>query len=307
MLSALAGAEFAASVSSFPTGLSTVGVQIFSSVGVVVAARSELGVVEVPPGSGTYTTTLQAPAQPDSYLVFWDQGTVSPTTSWGETLAVSAAVAAVVDPKLLWLRRLIGDLALTEAELITAPGGTSEFFVSNPPIAGAPTVSVGGVPQTTPGGYSYTTYSVSFPAPPSAGSEVVIRYGRTTFDDVELESYVTSAMTDHGYVQVNHIVYRAAISAIDTLLVGAATSLDFGSGQETFSLSSVFTRLMALRAMFQTWLENDIELGDIQIGTMRFDSLDPGFPGGFDPNSIDYSNSTPTGAPPGMPGAFIEP
>jgi hypothetical protein len=302
MLNAVAGAELQASVSGFDTDMTgMVGVQILDSLGNVVMTRTPDPVIEAPPGSGTYMATLPAPLSPGGYLVFWDEGTVTPQTSFGEPLVVAPGVALVSDPKLLWLRRMCDDLAVTEADIIQAPGVSTEFFVTSPPIVQMPMVSLAGIPMFSPGDFSWTSYSIIFTVAPPAGQMITVRYSRTTFDDVELESYITAAQEE--YIADRHVVYKAAIYAIDTLLTGFASALDFGSGQESFSLSSVFTRLNLLRSTWETWLERNAENG-LEVFSMYFDSQDPTFPGSFDPNQLDYGTNTVTGSPPGYPGAF---
>jgi hypothetical protein len=303
MLEAIAGSEFVAVVSGFPTGLTgTAAVQLLTPIGGVIIARTTEGINEVPAGSGTYVTVMVAPSTVGGYLVFWDQGTITPETTFGEPLEVSASAPPVTDPKLLWLRRMVNDIARTEAEMIIAPGGGNEFFVANPPIVETPLVALNNVSQTTPAQFSYTPYSVIFVTAPEVGSSVTIRYARTTFSDTVLEGYLQAAA--YEYTAPQHLVYRAAIYVVDTLLAGAATALDFGSGQENFQMSSVFNRLTQLRNLWEQWLENNVEEARIVIGDMVFDTLDPTFPATFDPNQLDYSTQTITGSPPGYPRAI---
>jgi hypothetical protein len=302
MINVTAGYEFQANVSGFNVGLTgSVGVQIFDSLGNIVAPRSIAGVIEVPLGSGNYVATLVAPLIAGNYLVFWDEGTVTPQTSSAETLAVAAAVAAVVDPKLIWLRRLTADLAVTESDLLTAPGVSTEFFVTNPPMVRTPRVTVAGSSMVTPGDFNFTRYSIIFTQAPARGQMVTIRYARTTFGDTELEGYLAAAAEE--FTATRHLVYKAAIYAIDTLLVGFGAAFDFGSGQENFQFSAAFQHLVALRGTWESWLEKNAENG-LEIYSMNFDSQDPTFPGTFDPNQLDYGSTTVTGSPPGYPGAF---
>ena len=248
MLTAVAGAEFLASVSGFPTGIAgTVGVQVLDSSGAVATPRTTAGILESPPGSGNYFVTLIAPS-PGLFIVFWDAGVVSPSTSTGEPLRVTAAAAPITDPRLAALRLLLEDLAKVEAEVLVTPGQTSEFFVSNPPIVSTPTVNLAGVPLSCPAEFGFSDFSVTLVTAPAAGQKLTIRYRRRTFPDAELERYVAQALEEHDRDVA--VLYRAAIYALDSLLVGAASALDFGSGQETFQLSSIHTRLTQTRALW---------------------------------------------------------
>lgn len=151
--------------------------------------------------------------------------------------------ATAADP-LTWLRRLVSDVSLIKVDLITAPGGVTEFFASNPPILDPVTVTVDGVP-VDPSEYTVTDSSIVFDSAPAAQAQITFRYARTTFSDDELEGYL--AVAAEQYDDDLEIVYRAAILALDTVLVGAGTALDVGSGQETLALSSIFNRLTDLR------------------------------------------------------------
>jgi hypothetical protein len=86
------GATFHSSLDNAPTGLvGTVGVQIIrKSDEAVVTARTTAGIVESPAGSGRYVATLVAPAVKADYTVFWDTGSVTPTTTASDELVVTA-------------------------------------------------------------------------------------------------------------------------------------------------------------------------------------------------------------------------
>jgi hypothetical protein len=50
---------------------------------------------------------------------------------------------------------------------------------------------------------------------------------------------------------------------------------------------SVYERLLQLRTSFVEWLTADVEeSGVLQIVDVIFDTLDPGFPGGYDPEDV---------------------
>jgi hypothetical protein len=183
--------------------------------------------------------------------------------------------------QLEWLRKLLEDEVQQEAELATADGAETDFFVQNPPIAaGSDTVLLEGLAQVR--GVNYTvrdSKAISFAAPPANQMSVLITYERQNFLDAELLGYLEQAGKE--YIEDRHIVYRAAIFAIDSLLMGAATSLRFGAGAEDFDLPSVFARLLELRRMFIEWLAEEAEAPAFQLVDTVFDSRDPEFPGGW--------------------------
>lgn len=88
----LPGATFFSELDNAPTGLvGTVGVQIIrKSDGAVVLARTTAGIVESPTGSGRYVFTGIAPAEKAAFTVFWDIGSVSPSTTASDDLVVTA-------------------------------------------------------------------------------------------------------------------------------------------------------------------------------------------------------------------------
>lgn len=75
-----------------PTGLlGTVGYSVYRlSDGGVQAARTILGISEIPTGSGYYYTKIAAPENIGPYSVVWDTGVISPTTSSSDTLLVTS-------------------------------------------------------------------------------------------------------------------------------------------------------------------------------------------------------------------------
>lgn len=185
-----------------------------------------------------------------------------------------------------WLRRLLEDLPAVELETASASGLEVEFYVNNPPMltAPAPVVTVAGAVLVEGGDYSIPTERdrVILLVPPTAGATVNIRYWRQTFDDAELTRYLTAAAPSYGADDDVFVVYRAAIYAIDALLMGTATALRFGAGAEDFDLPSVHERLMGLRQMFAEYLMDPdgtgVPAGEapaIVIQDLYFDTDDP--------------------------------
>jgi hypothetical protein len=82
-----------------PAGLEgTIGVRIIDApTDAELVARTTVGIVERPAGSGIYTATLTAPADAGSYLVVWDTGGAAPTFA-AEELVVTAAGAPAMAP-----------------------------------------------------------------------------------------------------------------------------------------------------------------------------------------------------------------
>lgn len=99
MIYAQPSASFEATVSGQPTGLTgTIGVRILDNAGATSSPRVTAGIAEYPAGSGFYTITLTAPSTAGQYSVFWDTGTVSPTTTVAEDLVVSSTAPAASVP-----------------------------------------------------------------------------------------------------------------------------------------------------------------------------------------------------------------
>ena len=96
MIYAQPGTAFQAVLDNAPTGLvGTIGVRVIRDLdGATVIARTTANITEVVAGSGTYLAKLAAaPAEAGSYLVFWDTGTVTPSTTSTEEMVVGAATA----------------------------------------------------------------------------------------------------------------------------------------------------------------------------------------------------------------------
>lgn len=96
MIYAQPGSAFSASVLGMPTGLTgTLGVRVINAAsGATVVARATAGITEVVAGSGSYVAQIAAPGTPGRYVVLWDTGTVSPSTTAAEDLVVSTSVGA---------------------------------------------------------------------------------------------------------------------------------------------------------------------------------------------------------------------
>lgn len=93
------GETFNASLRGAPAGLvGTMGVSILhKGNGAVVTARTTEGIVEVPAESGNYETDLVAPVAGE-YLVFWDNGEISPGTTAADDLISIANPPAEIEP-----------------------------------------------------------------------------------------------------------------------------------------------------------------------------------------------------------------
>lgn len=96
MIYAQPGSSFAASVVGLPTGLTgTLGVRVINAVtGATAVARTTSSISEPVSGSGTYLAELTAPGTAGRYVVMWDTGSVSPTTTAVEDMVVSTSVGA---------------------------------------------------------------------------------------------------------------------------------------------------------------------------------------------------------------------
>jgi len=155
------------------------------------------------------------------------------------------------------LRALLDDAPTFETDIATSVGGTTVYQVRNPPLTDSAEVRVDGVQLTrdasffiTDGGKTITSHS---PWPP--GATITIRYTRQTFTDAELAGYLALASAEYD-THVGRVV-AAAVFALDTLLTGSASALNFGAGSETFDMVSVFDRLARLRAMLLQTLADE--------------------------------------------------
>ena len=92
---------FETRVQSFPTGLvGTVGVRILDNLGATVLPRKTDYIIEDPPDSGSYVTTLRSPPREGQYSVFWDwdgETIISPSHTAFDILFVVGSVADIED------------------------------------------------------------------------------------------------------------------------------------------------------------------------------------------------------------------
>ena len=99
MIYAGPGATFEAVLENEASGLvGTLGVRIMDGQGATTTARTTSGIVETPASSGTYVATLTAPTTAGQYVVFWDTGTVSPSTTASEDLTVTHTAPVASSP-----------------------------------------------------------------------------------------------------------------------------------------------------------------------------------------------------------------
>jgi hypothetical protein len=156
------------------------------------------------------------------------------------------------------LRLLLEDMPAAEHELAIASGTDAEFFVSNPPVReDSEEVRVDGVVQQSPADYIMGPKRdrIRFVTAPSEGAKVELLYARETFSDDELEAFLELAGADWAEGTIGH-VYKAGVLALDSVLRGSATALDFsvGGGQAPGELTSVFDRLIRWRAVLSQQL-----------------------------------------------------
>jgi hypothetical protein len=188
-----------------------------------------------------------------------------------------------------WLRKLLDDEQSMQAEIVEGDAATQTFMVRNPPVpdSDATTVTVAGQPMArgsdfivSDGGRSITLLGT----PPGNGVAVVIRYPSQLWTDDELETYLAEAALKVGVARTatatgpetgrQEYLYRAGVMAIDTLLSGTATGLNFGAGSETFDVASVFQRLMDLRKEWLDWLARTTGSDDGPEPVLAFVDID---------------------------------
>jgi hypothetical protein len=176
--------------------------------------------------------------------------------------------------QLQWLRNILDDNGSPEVEVSTATGEQVEFFVAAPPISSV-SVYVNSV-VVSPSAYTVpdTNDEVIFNTPPAFEDTVTIRYTRQTWPDAELNNYIAEAQSE--YTKDRHVVYRAAIFAIDTLQLGMRLAFDFGAGDENYSFSRTAEGVAQLRDDLEKWLIANAEEGVLLIDQIRFDSIEPG-------------------------------
>jgi hypothetical protein len=180
---------------------------------------------------------------------------------------------------LSWLRRLLEDVPRVKLDSAYADGERTDFYVTNPPAANT-LVAVNGQLKALATDYDLIDdRGVRFLVAPATDAQVVIQYERQTWPDDELDHYIEQALQEWDLDR--HVVYRAAIYAIDTLLIGLATGMNFGAGAEAFDIASVFARMQQLRALFLQQLAAAMDEPSLAIIDVTFPSRDPFYPGGF--------------------------
>src|SRR5881628_2112056 len=94
MIYAQPATSFSGVVTNMTSGLvGTIGVRVINAAtGATAVNRSTAGITEVPASSGTYLAQITAPSTVGRYIVEWDTGSVSPTTTAAEDLIVSTTV-----------------------------------------------------------------------------------------------------------------------------------------------------------------------------------------------------------------------
>jgi hypothetical protein len=249
--------------------------------GVVAVPATTVGIVEISPPSGNYATDFAIPASttPGDYVIEWINGTTEVLDE--DIYRITAPVAVPTptppapDSELGWLRRLMEDAPAVEVETAVGDGVERLFLVRNPPMtATSEVVTVNGATQDLGTDYTITAEAdgVLFVTAPPLNATVTIQYSRQSFTDDELTQYLTQAALD--YTSTRNRVYQAAIYAIDALMVGAATALNWGAGAESFDMVSVWERLQRIRELFQMRLEVGVSaessafvLQDMYFGT----------------------------------------
>jgi hypothetical protein len=175
------------------------------------------------------------------------------------------------------LRLLLEDNPAPEAEVATSAANETEFMVSNPPIGtGSETVRVDGIEKASPADYDVAASRdrIVFVTAPGVNKKIEVEYTRQTWPDEELDAYLVWAAADWDDNSVEK-VRQAGVYAIDTLLVGAATGLNFQAGDISEDLVSVWQRLIQLRQEWSIWLEQRFDRPSLAIVDMVFDVDDP--------------------------------
>jgi hypothetical protein len=260
-------------------------VRIEDADNVIVTPASGAGIVEF--AAGWYRKVITGPAAPAGvYYVIWRN-----TTTGAEGVEEFELVSAPVPPatpapdpgapmtSLQWLRKLLEDEPSTEMDIAYGDGEDREFVVSNPP-ATSEVVRLNGVPQALNTHYvmivrNSQPIGIRFNAAPAQDARVDIEYTRQTWGDTELATYLTGAEQNWITGSVES-VYAAACYAVDTLLMGAATALNFGAGEESYDMVSVWQRLVQLRTeIWGPWLETRQDQPYLSIADMVIDVDDP--------------------------------
>jgi len=273
MIQVTAGSRFSVSANTGEPGLlGQITLRIVNvETGKVFYGPTVAGISE--PNSGLYVAVLTAPPIEGEWLIVFSTEGAKPR-SYSEQLLVAAAVTPTPGLPLTWLRRLLDDVGAPELQQFSALTGQTEFFIAAPPMLGPPTVFLQGKELSSGWMVPETVDRIVFSTPLKLGEQVVVRYTRQTFSTAELEEYLNEAKTE--YIAPKHLVYRAAIFALDTLRTGVALAFDFGAGDENFRFSDVDARLTKLRDGLEKWLQENAEEGHLEVVAMTFDELEPG-------------------------------
>lgn len=256
-------------LSGAPTGLTgTIGVRVTDGQGATTIARTTSGIVEYPSGSGIYTATLTAPAVAGQYVVVWDTGTVTPTTTATEDLTVtytatptSAATGSLVND----IRRLIsagtaeysagGTVWWSDAQLQDVLEN-HRAYVTGVPLQWAPEPVVGGA-----GTLGYYRARVDLPgviepASTAAGTAAYwkcmtpggnVPSGTVTFaaDGWATFSSDQRALQSLEYYGWIYDLFAAAAECLDTWASHVKTAYDFKTDDQAFNRSQVAAQLAA--------------------------------------------------------------
>jgi hypothetical protein len=199
-------------------------------------------------------TTTNATLQFDGwYQITW----VDAAGNQEVTPPVRGPVAPLpFDPVRAWVGRLLENVPHLQRQAFTGDGATTTFILRSAPVLALPmTVIVNGAPVVSGTGWTFNANApreLTFAEPPGLGAAIQLQWFNTLWDQYELAYYQRQARLD--YFDDRGVVYQAALYALDVVLLGAATALNFGSGQENFDFQSVFTRLETLRTTWQTHL-----------------------------------------------------
>lgn len=277
MIEANAGAEFLTLLEGAPPNLGTaLGLAIMDLDSQVIEPRSTADIGEVPPGSGDYWGKRTAPAAGD-YILVWDDGATT-VTELLKVHAVAAVQTGITTP-IGWLRKLLEDDPAAEYEASTADGEQIDFYAANPPMSGDVTVRLNAGAQSTPADYlvSEDARYIRFNVAPAADARVELTYFRQMWPNEELQHYLDQAALE--WDEDRFRVYQAGIYAIDSLMMGAATGLNFTEGRQNFDIVSVWDRLQRLREILETYLETAGAAPALIIADMVFDTDNPEWPG----------------------------
>lgn len=167
-----------------------------------------------------------------------------------------AAAPLPPSPRREWLARILQATPSVGTQTLIGDGQSNVFFLRDAPASKpAPSVAIGAETMTPGNGFTIDAAApnaLRFAAAPADGAILRVQYFTTVWEEQELAGYIAQA--EKQYSEDLGVVYQAAIFAIDAVSLGMATALNFGAGQETYDLQSVYDRLMQLRETFNQWL-----------------------------------------------------